>query len=204
MDVSALPPRPDPHTGQPRPPHAPLDPGWSPGDRDHSASNGPGPPPGQSPILESYRPSTRVAVGTGVFCAAILFLYASLRLHGLRWVIEARAWPVWLIVLSMVPLYFRSLRADRITAGADWLRYRKQWVRTYELTSVSLKPSGPKLMLQLVDRDQRKLRIPLYFMQKHRELWDLVYNGILHSVYLGHAEVDAGARHHLKLPYSLS
>ncbi|HEX5494071.1 MAG TPA: hypothetical protein VFX70_05785, partial [Mycobacteriales bacterium] len=71
---------------------------------------------------------------------------------------------------------------------------------TYELTKVALKRSGANMMLDLVDRDGRTLRVPWSRLQYNRALWDLVYNGILHSVYVGHAETDLGARNHLKLP----
>ena len=143
-------------------------------------------------------------MGAGGFGSALLFLYTTLHFHGFNWITEIRVWPAWLIILGIFPILYLSLRADQVAAGADWVQSGKQWVRTYELTSITLKPSGPNLMLQLIDRDGRKVRMSWSRIQDNRELWDLVYNGILHSVYLGHAEVDSGARHHLKLPCSPS
>lgn len=200
MDLPALPPRPDPQTGLPRPPHGPLEAGWTPGDPERGTKSILVAPPGQGPVLEHYRPSNRTALGVGIVWACIMFAYMSLRLRGLSWTTDPHLWSVWLIVLCAIPVLYLALRKDRVAAGAFWLKNGKQWVRTYELAKISLKPSGMNLMLQLIDHGGRKVRIRWNLIQENRALWDLVYNGILHSVCLGHAQADAGARRHLKLP----
>ena len=118
--------------------------------------------------------------------------------------VQRKSWFLWMVLAVTIPIYYFSLRSKRVVAGADWLRSGPRWVRTYELTKIALKRNGTTALLELVDQGGRTLQVPWSQLQYNRELWDLVYNGILHSVYLGHAEVDAGARHHLKLPYSLS
>lgn len=150
--------------------------------------------------MEHYRPSKRTALGVGGVVLAMLFIYASIRLHGFGWIVNRKAWFLWLIILITIPIYYFSLRSKRVFAGVDWLQSGKRWVRTYELATVTLKRSGANMMLTLVDREGRTVRVPWSQLQYNRALWDLVYNGILHSVYVGHAETNLGARNHLKLP----
>ena len=116
--------------------------------------------------------------------------------------VKRNSWFLWLVLAVTIPIYYFSLRSKRVVAGADWLQSGTRWIRTYELTKVTLKRNGTNTVLELVDQDARTLRIPWSQLQYNRELWDLVYNGILHSVFNGHAEADPGARHHLRLPHS--
>jgi hypothetical protein len=82
----------------------------------------------------------------------------------------------------------------------DWLRGRKQWVRTYELVKVRSYPSFSGGWIRLEDRDGRTLGLDHTTLQQDRRLWDLVYNGILHSVIAGGAETNGAAHLHLHLP----
>lgn len=161
IEASELPEKPDLYTGLPRPPHAPLEDRWRPGDAERTPKKIPEPPPGQGSVLEYFQLSKKGAISPGIFAMGLLILYGSAKLHGFGWLIKFRDWPLWLIVISMFPLYYFSLRANRISAGAEWFQYGKKWVRTYELARISLEPSGPKLMFELVDRSGRNVRIPL-------------------------------------------
>jgi hypothetical protein len=45
------------------------------------------------------------------------------------------------------------------------------------------------------------LSVSLSLLEEDRMLWDLVYNGILHSVIAGQAETNGRLHLHLRLPY---
>ncbi len=109
-------------------------------------------------------------------------------------------WPMWLVVLSPVPLWLLFRHVEIIAAGADWLLWKKKWVRTYDLAKVKLSPRGAQFNLVLTDREGRKLSIPWLQLCYNRELWDLVYNGILHSAHNGSFASNREARSTLHLP----
>ena len=54
--------------------------------------------------------------------------------------------------------------------------------------------------MHLVDRDGRKLQTNISRLQDDRRIWDLAYNGILHSVVGNSADTNQLARKSLKLP----
>jgi hypothetical protein len=60
-------------------------------------------------------------------------------LDGLGPLYWVRWWEVWLIIVSGVGAMALTLESERCSAGADWLRHRKSWVRTYELTVISVR-----------------------------------------------------------------
>nr|WP_242687650.1 hypothetical protein [Actinopolyspora sp. BKK2] len=109
-------------------------------------------------------------------------------------------WWLWLfVVLSPVPFLFVG-GAIRISAGADWLRYGKNgFVSTYELTAVKITTGGASRHLVLEDKHGNSMDVQLTNLQMNRELWDLVYNGILHSVRGNGAETNKLARTFLDL-----
>jgi hypothetical protein len=111
-------------------------------------------------------------------------------------------WELWLglaIVGFLIGL--TQLKGTRCAAGVEWVRGRKSWVRTYDLVKVKSGPSagGPNIIMG--DSGGRSLSISLATLQQDRLLWDLVYNGILHSVIAGGAETNGAVHLHLRLPY---
>jgi hypothetical protein len=78
-----------------------------------------------------------------------------------------------------------------------------QWVRTYELASIEVRTEKVQrktyTMLYLVDADDRNLQFGIKRFFGGRPFWDLLYNGILHSVANG-AETNQLARDTFKLP----
>lgn len=188
-----LPARPDRHTGKPRPPHAPAYKG-------HPSQNGPdparkpSPPQGEGPIQAWYPgTSTTLTAVTGVVWCVILggilvlcnghlplvvWAYIGLASFGLAW----------------------SSRTGACTAGSDWVARNRRWVRTYELIEITYRARfGPRLRLQ--DSAGRTATIKIESLQGDREIWDLVYNGILHSVIAGGARTDRLLHLVLHLPY---
>lgn len=206
MDPAALPPIPDPETGLPRPPRAPGR--GRPSAASSEAVTGPAvdhasapePPPDQGPVLAWYHSTRRGAIyaAVGGFVAAALLL--SLR-DGFqfRWV---HYWELWagLVAIGLL-VGAAALRGTESSAGVEWVRGRKAWVRTYELVKVttSVSPSGVALAMR--DSGGRSLSISLATVQSDQLLWDLVYNGILHSVIDGKAETNGRVHLHLHLPY---
>ncbi|MGH3949391.1 MAG: hypothetical protein ACRDSE_09735 [Pseudonocardiaceae bacterium] len=96
-----------------------------------------------------------------------------------------------------------------MSAGADWVQWgmRKRWyqrrahrgyLKIYELVSVTADAAGPTLYLRLEDAEGNVLYRMRHALQGDRRIWDLLYNGILHSVANG-AEIDTLAIGMLKL-----
>lgn len=195
--TSHLPPMPNRETGVPRPPHAPLWPSWQPGESEDDPKYTPAPPPAQAPVLEFFKDSHRMALETGAFGVAFSVVAMTLIWRGFEW---TTVWPMWLVVLSPVPLFLLFRKVDIIAAGADWLLWKKKWVKTYDLAKVKLSPRGAQFNLILTDREGRKLSIPWLQLCYNRALWDLVYNGILHSAHNGPFTSNREARSTLQLP----
>lgn len=200
MDLTSLPPKPDRQTGEPRPPHAPVGPQWKPEDQpDKRGTPAPAPPDGQGPTLEWHRDA-----GVPAWFAATLFgvlaaIVVSVSYGGVDWVEE---WWAWLVVVLCAIFPIPFTRPTWYSAGADWYRPgNKRYLKTYELISVKITPQGAQLGFDLQDRDGQVVLVKMEEMQKNRELWDLVYNGILHSVYRNGAETNTAARNYLHLEH---
>jgi hypothetical protein len=146
---------------------------------------------------ENKRGARLSAIGFGGVLAVLLTLS-----RGTAWLSQLKYWPAWVfVVLCMLAVYFFARRA-RSSAGADWLARGNKFVRTYELVRVTCHtyhPTGASLYLW--DAGGRKLRYKLIdFSIDDRLLWDLTYNGILHSVIAGGAKTNRLARRTLALP----
>lgn len=205
-----LPPRPDSDTGQPFPPHAP---GY---DQQHDGKNdarpaeegGPTSPPGMGRTLAWYRESARsrltrwpIALSIAAVVMAIVFLIFDQSLDGMA------AWPVWVVLLVGSFLMADPFADSTVAAGADWVSHRRrylsglrssyEWVKTYELTRIdgSNAPTGSGLSLSDEERD---IGISVADLQHDRRVWDLLYNGILHSIANG-AHANSVAMSLLKL-----
>jgi len=201
--VEELPPRPDPSTGLPRPPRAPgfigadvpvensvireRDPAWQ-----------PSPPPGQSPVLVWYRESRRGSViGAVIFGLALAGILSLTR--GTGWLTH---WVVWVFLAVWLVVIYLISRTERFSAGADWVARGNKWVKVYDLVKVTCH-SYPYWGAGVCMRDSsgRKLRYRFSDLSSDRMLWDLTYNGILHSVISGGAETNWMLRKSLALPY---
>jgi hypothetical protein len=204
LAAEELPPRPAPSTGLPRPPRAPgfIGVDISAEDsviRERDQALAPGPPPGQSPVLVWYRESRRGSI-IGILTFALALAGILTLTRGTRWMTH---WAVWVFIgVCLVVVYLIS-RADCFSAGADWVARGKKWVRVYELVKVTCH-SYPYYGAGVCMRDSggRKLRYRFIDLSSDRMLWDLTYNGILHSVIAGGAETNWMLRKTLALPCS--
>lgn len=197
--TTTLPPVPDPVTGQPRPPHAPVRSTWPSGVPDVDPARRPNPPPGEGPVLEHFRESRREGLRGAAFMFGVAALISTWKFGGFGWV---SVWYAWAFVIAPFVLHvLYTSWTDVFSAGALWLQYKSRWVRTYELTEIKLKGRGwGWVYLQVEDRHLQRLWVPMNLLVQNRELWDLVYNGILHSAHTNRVRTNRGARTLLRLP----
>lgn len=135
----------------------------------------------------------------GVVILLILLGYLTWRDWGFSWM---TVWWLWLLILPWPLLVVWGFAGLHMSAGADWLNFRGSFIKTYELVSVEVTTgAGGSYYLDIKDRDGREVSAQTWILQQNRELWDLVYNGILHSVHRGHAETNRRAQDHLQLMY---
>lgn len=218
MTAAALPPRPDPTTGEPQPPRAPAVVGaWS-GfpDKGRSANSH---RPGQEqrwfshaePILElaqaRRRHALRFAAGqplvSGLILAVLVIAYLLInnaRTDNYPLAGEAGTWAVILVlvVAGYTAIRYFQHRKQLVYAGAGWAGEgsgRAECVTTYDLTRIAV--TGDTL--HLTGTDGGKLALPLGLLEGSPPLWDLIYNGLRHSAAAG-AEVDPATRERLRLP----
>jgi hypothetical protein len=192
LDPTELAPKPDPATGKPAPPRAPgftriegsqgTDP-----NRESNPAKAPAPPKGQGPVLVWFEPSRRGLLVGAAWSAAILVVGMTIVTATMEWF---TAWYMWLIVILGIILIYGAERRMKISAGAEWLQRRRSWVRIYELMKVTAHSSPSGVEIRLADHDGRKLSVMSDEIQRDRYLWDLVYNGISHSVIVGGAETN--------------
>jgi hypothetical protein len=189
---------PDRETGLPRPPRAPnfLGNRLPPEDdlsRDSRLSGKPQPPDDQGPVLAWYRSSRRGAVSAGivgvVVIVGVLYLIKGFNVKVFEY------WWVWLVaILAGAGIYF-STKKSWCAAGADWFTFQKSWVKTYELAEIKTRFFSNTIYVYLTDEDGRKVEAPISIIQEDRLIWDLLYNGIRHSIARG-AELTGTARNY--------
>lgn len=194
-----VPPRPNERSGQPRPPRAPRkfgDEATTPNDR--QPRKAPEPPTEQGPRLEWYQESPLGAFKTAIWAFVIMFVALVLIWQGFEWV---SYWYNWLLPPVVASLVYFTSRKGWVAAGARWLQHKNTWVDTYDLTEIKIGANGANQVLKLTDSAGRRIQtLPLRDVQANADLWDLVYNGILHSTVNGKANPPRGTRTILKLP----
>lgn len=200
MDISNLPPKPDIQTGEPRPPHGPLEPGRNrSGERRQGGERKvPQPPAGEGPLLEWYYPDRAGRIVAGLFVSFLCLIVYVLKDWGFSWV--ANPW-LWLVAAPWPFVFLLIGKSARMSAGADWLACGKGFVKTYELKSVKVTVGGAAHYLEIKDHHGKGIYTQINELQQNHELWDLVYNGILHSVYVGKAETNKRAWDYLSLEF---
>jgi hypothetical protein len=164
-------------------------------------ADAPAPPPGEGPVLMWHRSSRNQTV---LYAFSLLMLWLLLAwLRGpFSFALLAYWWayvvPVAIVVLSP----FAMRKTYPRSAGVEWLRsLDDDWVRTYELSKIVMRKLFFQQLLVLTDSDGRELAMTLVPLQEDRLMWDLVYNGILHSVITGGAEASEDVHRRLDLPY---
>ena len=91
-------------------------------------------------------------------------------------------WLTWVIVLGAPILLAATVRGERLSAGADWLIHGGTFLKTYELEFIQAEQTWNGSELNLLDLHGNRIEVKIRTLQFNPELWDLVYNGILHSV----------------------
>ncbi|WP_143271334.1 hypothetical protein [Amycolatopsis echigonensis] len=148
--------------------------------------------------MEWRQDSGRGAVQSGVIAAVIVAVVPTVETQGFSWAATPYWWPF--IALAGV-LIWLIMRGGWLAAGACWVQNKDKWVNTYNLTAVDVHASGVNMMLRLQDTAGRDIgSLKLKDVQGNQKLWDLVYNGILHSMAQGTANPSEKARTILKLP----
>lgn len=201
---SELPPKPDPDTGEPRPPQAP---GYHVAekskekrqrDRETNPAKAPTAPAGEGPMLIWYKSSRKAALKVTAWGTLIIPIVVIL-MQGLS--IEWMSfWQPWAVLAAFLLLIYLAQRTVECAAGAEWIKHGKAWVRLYELTDVKVKHRSNSMHLDLKDRHGHTVMTQLDDIQQDREMWDLVYNGILHSVITGQAKTNGMVHSALKVP----
>lgn len=191
-----LPPRPDRETGEPFPPHglSYFRGGAAAPDQDlhreGSLSYRPDPPLGLGPVLAWHRESRRGKVVLLLTSAAILIVgTVAISVFHSAGLSILTAWPIWLIIAVGVVLISSPFSYFTYAAGADWLMVERSrwgvksraWIDLYELTKIDASYGGTTFHLWLYDKDMGLTRSSEE-LQRDRRIWDLLYNGILHSV----------------------
>ncbi len=222
MTSPSLPPVPDAH-GEPRPPSAPRVVGpWQGRYQVRSAHYGPEDRRWVGgnidiPLLEAasaarpdrWRYAAQGVLGVvlipAVVFAAVLWLVVDDR-------VTAYAILVGLLVVfaSIAFMDFARRASFSVQAGAVTLAELDRnghgpELRTYELACIAARDTRLGPCLRMVQRAPdkhlrpREIVLPFGLLEGNQRLWDLVYNGIRHSV-AGGAEVDARTRRQLGLP----
>lgn len=190
--------KPHQNTGEPRPPRAPVR-SASAGVEGRKASSAkyPDAPSTARPVLEWYQDTVRFSVASGLLMSAIVVAFLCFRDWGFGWV---STWWLWIFVaIPPVWMYFVGKRYG-ISAGADWFAMKDAYVDTYDLVEVKLVGASGGLAWDLTLRDKKgdAVTVGLRDIESNRDLWDLVYNGIVHSVGRG-AKTNGKAVDKLKL-----
>lgn len=205
-EFTELPPRPNRQTGEPFPPSAPKYQGPASAANDNRSRDlrliwKPNPPPDMGPVLVWHRDSVWGQV-RGYFVALAILVVAMIIISLVQGgdLLLLSEWYGWSISIIGAWLMSSPLDFQTISAGADWFQRgrRKRWyqrrarlnfIKTYELVKVTGSYGGGSFDLYLEDVDGRGMHIFRFELQPDPRTWDLVYNGILHSVANG-AETD--------------
>lgn len=179
--TTKLPPKPDIHTGQPRPPAAPAVLGLS-SERSKEPDSGDVPPAERGPALEVHGNAWWLAPATAGVLAVVTMIAFAVMDGGSDWATEPFSWG--LIGVVFVITLVREWGV-KLVAGADWLRVNRNWVDTYRLTHITLRGVWFGWMLRLRDADGRRVRTYISDLEANAQLWALVYNGMAHSVHNG-------------------
>lgn len=160
-------------------------------------------PPEKGPALEYDRAGVREA--TSMFAWAMGFYVVIVCI---MWLIGGESpigwmphWYVWLFGVIIAAPFAWSKFNNRVIAGADWLSNGKnqEWLDLYDLKTVTVSFMGTNYYLKLEDRRGENYDITLFELERKPRIWDLVYNGILHSVAHGDVKTNDMARSKLHL-----
>lgn len=199
-----LPPIPNPWTGEPWPPAAPH------GKRRDPAVPVPDPekyssPEGLGPVMVRDQTTYRELIPLCAGVAVSFVLMGVVHNSGFGFLFTPSMKWLWLLLAAIIGLIVWSFRSDTVAAGTQWVQWRKRWVSVYELARVDISDeSGHSVpLLTLVDSSDRKIVAKWTDISRVPGVWDLVYNGILHSVASGNCDISPNARKMMVVPATL-
>lgn len=199
MRFEELPPVPDRVTGEPRPPEAPrhetdrVVP--TPDDRE-PYKQPPGPPDG-GPVLEWSQASRRDAWQAAGFGVGIVLLFLTIRDGGFGW---TGYWVLWACLPAAGAIAWFAYASDWTAAGATWIQHKKSWADSYDLVRIRQGVFGRSTGIRLTDAGGRHVDLTLREVQANPPLWDLVYNGIRHSVVVNGCDIPRRTCELLDIP----
>ncbi|WP_232320310.1 hypothetical protein [Rhodococcus sp. WMMA185] len=127
--------------------------------------------------------------------------FVTFRMGGFDWVGDWVPW-IWMALISAF-MYWRT-GCEWMAAGSVWVQDGPDWINTYELVRIRFSVDGLRRVLRIEDSEGRKIHsFGLRNAQSNPLMWDLVYNGILHSVASGNCDISNKARKVLQIPPSL-
>ncbi|MDH6282274.1 hypothetical protein [Prescottella agglutinans] len=157
-------------------------------------------PTGLGPILEWSQPTRWHRIKGIAVMVGVMVIFATL-VNGTSWV---SLWQPWAFALVFYAFLYWRFRDDWLVAGAVWVQVDKSWINTYELVEITFSVSGLNRVLRLKDSSGRQIySLRLRDFQANPLMWDLAYNGILHSVASGRCEISPKAGTVSKLPVDL-
>jgi hypothetical protein len=159
----------------------------------------PSPPEGHGPALAWHHPlwwkdGFRPAI---TYILTILVVFLTVKEQGIGWM-TMYGW--WLFLAGISLLSVPWFRGRPFAAGAAWFRNGGVWVNTYELVSIRVVAYYGFYSLKLKDADGRRISIGFGTIRQNRPLWNLVYDGIVHSAHTGRLVLDGLTRSMLGLP----
>ena len=188
-----LPPRPDPDTGEPRPPQAPVP-------RHEATSTNrtrrkPEPPDGRgpTPVMAHYREQARYPV-LGALKATTSFAILLLILNGF-----VSSTGIVRLVCPLTGIYFVGFllfrQRELVSCGMEWVQHNHHWIRgTYELDRVDYAYGRHGGRSQLVlDKHVHRVSLPVDILGSNQELWNYIHLALRHSAVNG-AEITTAAR----------
>ena len=109
-------------------------------------------------------------------------------------------WQPWIVLPLIMIAIYSVQRTVECSVGAEWLKVGKTWVRLYELTKITAKHRSSAIHIDFKDSAGREVMVQANDLQNDRDMWDLVYNGILHSVIVGGAKTNGLLHSSLRVP----
>lgn len=114
----------------------------------------------------------------------------ALVLEGDPLALFTRFWPGWIVIVVLSYLMSDPFGYWCYSAGADWVQIqrsrwgftRRHYITLYDLGEIDVGYGGPTDFHLYLSNSERGLSCRFEELQRDRRIWDLVYNGILHSV----------------------
>jgi len=145
----------------------------------------------------------------GLLIAMIAFFYIDSLFHPADGDLEGELPIILVLWIIGAGLFYVISRRQAFYVGATWITEKHQVQREgeevvilnmYELSKIRVdRASRSDAILRMVGRKKEYLEPPLGLLEGNPNLWDYVYNGLVHSAANG-AEIDTGTRELLHLP----